>query len=93
METDCNICGAKMPWPMACERCDAPYYAIVRHYKDAGIRRRIIRTGVTIRQAREHCSDPETSSATATSSTARARTRRVGEWFDGWCNIKTAHMR
>ena len=29
-------------------------------------------------------SDPETSSITATSSAAKARTRRMGKWFDGY---------
>lgn len=93
MNTECSICGRTMPFAMSCERCDDPRYAIIRFYKDAGIRRRIIRTGVTIRQAQAHCNDPETSSSTATSPSARARTKRVGEWFDGWSNMGTATMR
>ena len=59
-------------------------YRIVRMYKDAGIRRRVIARGLTLEQARAHCSDPETSSHTATGSAAVARTRRLGDWFDGY---------
>lgn len=59
-------------------------YRIVRMYQNAGISRRVIDTGLTLEQARAHCSDPETSSRTATNKTAKARTRRLGAWFDGY---------
>jgi hypothetical protein len=61
-------------------------YNLVRFYRDrpAGIVRRRIRQRVTLTEARAHCNDPETSSSTATSSAARRRTRRVGDWFDGY---------
>ena len=59
-------------------------YNIVRFYRDAGIRRRIVRERVTLEEAQRHCSDPETSSSTCTSAAGRARTRRVGAWFDGY---------
>tara|TARA_R110000824_G_scaffold78962_7_gene199076 strand:+ start:165 stop:374 length:210 start_codon:yes stop_codon:yes gene_type:complete len=61
-------------------------YNIVRFYKDApsGIRRRVIEYGVTLDQAKEHCGDPQTSSRTATKSSARRRTKIIGEWFDGY---------
>lgn len=57
-------------------------YKIVRMYQRGG--RRTIETGLTLEQAQEHCSDPETSSRTATRSKAKARTRRMGPWFDGY---------
>lgn len=57
-------------------------YAVVRFYQRGG--RRTIETRLTLPEARAHCSDPETSSSTATSSKARARTRRMGPWFDGY---------
>ena len=38
----------------------------------------------TLEQAQAHCSDPETSSSTAKGKVPRARTRRVGAWFDGY---------
>ena len=59
-------------------------YNIVRFYRDAGIRKRIIEERVTLAEAQAHCQDPETSSSTCTSKVGRARTRRLGAWFDGY---------
>lgn len=59
-------------------------YRIVRFYENAGIRRRVIDTGLTLAEARAHCHDPETSSTTCTNKVGRARTRRLGRWFDGY---------
>jgi hypothetical protein len=59
-------------------------YKIVRNYFKAGIRRRTIKTGLTLVQAQAHCSNPETSSSTCTNATGKARTRAVGPWFDGY---------
>lgn len=57
-------------------------YRIVRHYFRNG--KRVIRRGLTLEEAQAHCQDPETSSSTATGKVARARTKRVGPWFDGY---------
>ena len=57
-------------------------YRIVRLYKEAGIRRRIIAEHLTLEEAQAHCRDPETSSSTATSTEAVKRTQRLGAWFD-----------
>ena len=57
-------------------------YKIVRFYFDGG--RRTIKRGLTMKQARAHCHNPETSSSTATSAAARRVTRRNGRWFDGY---------
>lgn len=57
-------------------------YQIVRRYFKGG--KRVISTGLTLEQAQEHCSDPETSSRTCTNSAGRARTRRKGPWFDSY---------
>jgi hypothetical protein len=59
-------------------------YRIVRFYESAEIQRRVIAVGLTRDEAVQHCNDPETSSVTATGKVAKARTRRVGRWFDGW---------
>ena len=59
-------------------------YNVVRFYRNAAIRRRIIAERLTLTEAEAHCNDPETSSSTATGKAARARTRRVGAWFDGY---------
>lgn len=59
-------------------------YNIVRNYYNAGIRRRVIRWNVSLAEAQAHCGNPETSSSTATGKVGKARTRRVGAWFDGY---------
>lgn len=59
-------------------------YKIVRMYQREGKRSRTIKTGLTLEQAQAHCSDPETSSKTATSYKARKYTERHGAWFDGY---------
>lgn len=63
-------------------------YKIVRSYFKAGIRKRTIRTGLTLDQAKAHCSNPETSSSTCTNKVGKARTRNVGPWFDGYTEEK-----
>lgn len=63
-------------------------YRIVRFYCDAKIRRRIINSGLTLEQVQSHCKDPDTSSRTCTSNVGRARTRKLGHWFDGYEKAK-----
>jgi hypothetical protein len=63
---------------------DIPAYNIVRFYQSGGIRRRVIQERVTLKEAQAHCSDPETSSSTCTTSKGKALARRVGAWFDGY---------
>jgi len=62
-------------------------YNIVRLYKDAAIRRRVLEYSVTLEEAQKHCSDPETSSSTCTSSVGKRRTKRIGPWFDAYESI------
>jgi hypothetical protein len=65
-------------------RPDLDKYKIVRCYQRAAIRKRTIMTGLSLEEAQAHCHDPETSSSTCTNSTGKARTRRLGPWFDGY---------
>jgi hypothetical protein len=58
-------------------------YKIVRHFQNS-YRKYTVRRHLTLEQAQAHCSDPETSSSTAKSKTAKARTRKYGAWFDGY---------
>ena len=58
-------------------------YRIVRFYQ-GGHPRRTVAKGLTLEKAQKHCQDKETSSRTATSATARRRTKRLGAWFDGY---------
>ena len=67
-------------------------YKIVRMYKE-GHPSRTIKTGLTLEEAQEHCSDPETSSSTCTKSECKKRTRRMGEWFDGYDEEKPKRRR
>ncbi len=46
--------------------------------------KRTIETGLTLEQAQAHCSNPETSSTKCTSAAGHARTRKHGDWFDGY---------
>lgn len=59
-------------------------YDIVRFYQNPNVENEVIKTGLTLEEAQEHCSDPETSSSTAKNRIARAGVARYGEWFDGY---------
>lgn len=61
-------------------------YKIVRNYFDTqrAPNRRVVKSGLTLAEAQEWCRSPETSSKTATSAAARARTKAYGPWFDGY---------
>lgn len=59
-------------------------YKIVRMYMNGSTRKRTLDTGLTLEEAQEHCKDPETSSRTCTTSAGKARTRKLGPWFDGY---------
>ena len=54
-------------------------YQIVRMYFKGG--KRIIAHGLTLEEAQEHCSDPETSSSTCKN---KSREKKLGPWFDGY---------
>jgi len=47
-------------------------------------RKRTIETGLSLDQVQEHCNDPESSSTTCINAAGRARTRKHGDWFDGY---------
>ena len=59
-------------------------YKIIRFFADPLVQNRTIATGLTLEQAQEHCSDPETSSRTCTKHHNRRRTKRLGAWFEGY---------
>lgn len=62
----------------------AETYRIVRMFQSG--KRRAVRgkSGLTLEQAREYCSDRQTSSSTATTAANRRYTRLHGPWFDGY---------
>ena len=57
-------------------------YKIVRMFFNGG--QRTIKKGLTLEQAQSHCSDPETSSSTCTTSVGKSRTKSRGAWFDSY---------
>ena len=59
-------------------------YKIQRFYFKDEHPTETVETGLTLEEAQEHCNDPETSSSTATSAEAVARTEAKGPWFDGY---------
>lgn len=82
----CDRCGKPNDLPARfCDECfdSGITYQIVRFYRDTD-RQDVIKTGLTLKEAQEHCNDPESSSSTATSKKAQEHTRSCGPWFDGY---------
>lgn len=61
-------------------------YKTIRFYRDSPKLNCVVLTGLTLEQAKQHCSKPETSSSTATSEWANQHTRLFGDWFEGFTN-------
>jgi hypothetical protein len=59
-------------------------YRVIRFYFNRPGYKRTILDRLTLSEAQAHCSDPETSSLTCTKAAGKARTRKVGPWFDGY---------
>ena len=59
-------------------------YKIVRMFYASGLRKRTIKTGLTLKEAQKHCQDSETSSRTCKTARAKAITKKHGPWFDGY---------
>ena len=57
-------------------------YRVIRFYFKGG--NRIIKRGLTLEEAQEHCNNPETSSSTCKSASSNRITKRNGPWFDGY---------
>lgn len=59
-------------------------YKIVRMFYSEDKRRRTIVRGLTLKEARKHCQDPETSSKTCTKPYPKSITSQHGPWFEGY---------
>lgn len=60
-------------------------YKIVRFYRDDDdLNHTVVTRGLTLKQAKAHCYDPDTSSTTCTTPEGQERTRLHGPWFDGY---------
>lgn len=57
-------------------------YKIVRLFFNG--RKYTVHRGLTLEEAKSHCSDPETSSSTCTKPVNRRRTKQCGPWFDSF---------
>lgn len=58
-------------------------YEIVRFYQ-RGFPSKVLRRHVSLEEAQEHCSNPLTSSRTASTPEAQSHTCQFGPWFDGY---------
>jgi hypothetical protein len=56
-------------------------YKVCRKFKENDLLD-IVATGLTLEEAKEHCTDPETSSSTCTKRELLMMTERLGAWFD-----------
>ena len=59
-------------------------YRIVRMFKSSDHPTQVVKSGLTLREAREHCKDPETSSSTCEGEEGKEYTERHGAWFDAY---------
>lgn len=61
-------------------------YRIVRCFANRNIAKRTLpgMSRLSLEEAQEHCSNPETSSRTAKGAKARRITQRNGAWFDSY---------
>lgn len=59
-------------------------YKIVRFFQSRTKDNCIIKEGLTLKQAKEHCSDPETSSSSCSQQHLIDLTKEHGDWFDGY---------
>jgi len=58
-------------------------YRIVRYYQ-SGRESLVIKSGLSLGEAQEHCNDPETSSRTGVTDEVCNHTYEYGQWFDGY---------
>jgi hypothetical protein len=58
-------------------------YKIVRFHKD-GSDQKILKRGLSLQEAQEHCKDDETASNTCSTIESLEYTRKHGEWFDAF---------
>jgi hypothetical protein len=59
-------------------------YSIIRFYQNNELTRQVIKTGLSLREAQEHCNNPETSSRTCVLDENLFHTEVNGQWFDGY---------
>lgn len=60
----------------------AKTYKIIRFFEKHP--NKVIKQGVSLKEAKAHCNSKRGSSATATDIEAVMLTKNFGSWFDGW---------
>jgi hypothetical protein len=60
-------------------------YKIIRFFEKHP--RKVIKSGITLKEAKAHCNSKQSSSDTATGTEALMVTKNFGAWFDGWTEI------
>ena len=69
----------------------AKTYKIIRFFEEGRGRRMVIKTGLSLEEAQEHCRDKETNSITASGLVETTLTRNFGRWFDGYEEETVGH--
>jgi hypothetical protein len=59
-------------------------YQVVRFFANRPGERKTLKTGLTLAEAKDHCSDPETQSKTSTEVFPEGALENTGPWFDGF---------
>ena len=59
-------------------------FKVIRQFERDPSMNKVIATGLTLEQAREHCKDPETSSRSCVRPENVNRTQRLGAWFESY---------
>ena len=62
-------------------------YKIIRSFFSDDIKSKVIKRGLSLKEAQRHCRDKQTSSSTCTEPKGIELTKRVGPWFDGYEEI------
>jgi len=62
-------------------------YKIIRMYQAFWKKSKIIKTGLSKKDALKHCNDIQTSSSTCTNEEGIKHTQKNGHWFDGFTEV------
>jgi hypothetical protein len=63
-------------------------YKIIRFYQSFMKSNKIIKTGLSKKDALKHCNDIQTSSSTCTNEDGIKHTKKNGHWFDGFIEVQ-----
>jgi len=59
-------------------------YRVVRFYQSTKYASEVLKRGLSLKDAHDHCRNKETSSRTCVKSEGTKRTAERGPWFDGY---------